>query len=314
MRTTLIKCHGSGNDFFIVDETTLSGPLSDKDRQEISQLICKRNHHLGGSDGVLFYIENKEVQSQMRMFNPDGSEPEMCGNGIRCHARYAYEKSGINPMKIKTQKAMLEVTKTDDMYPGIQTYETEIGPVSFSPDTISRSIKDEIFNTSIPGFFEEFAFSAISVPNPHLITMVDQVDEETVKRVGESANNNILFSEGINVSFIHKIGNNSFFVMTYERGVGLTSACGTAMSASTFIAAKMKQVRFNEYIDISNKGGRVQCKAIVTPKPMIYLKGNATYTHQYNVSIALDKQKIEVHQKHVFENEIVAYEKLRSNK
>jgi diaminopimelate epimerase len=312
MNIKLIKCHGSGNDFFIFDETLLTIAISNEQRVSISKLICNRSNTLGGSDGVLFYTEPEGVESEMRMFNPDGTEPEMCGNGIRCHGRYTFEKLGISPMKIKTQKAILEVSKKEDILEGIQTYETEIEPVSFDPSTISKTINKELFNEVIPGFYEEHKFSAISVPNPHLITVVDKVDEAKVIEVGKAANSSPIFSEGINVSFIHKISDSSLFVMTYERGVGLTNACGTAMSACTFVSAKLNMVSFDEYIDICNKGGRVKCKATTTPKDLIYLNGNATYTVSYYLDIDLEANNITLLNKSMYSEEIELYKLLKS--
>ncbi|RAP38854.1 diaminopimelate epimerase [Candidatus Marinamargulisbacteria bacterium SCGC AAA071-K20] len=310
MKLNLIKCHGSGNDFFILDETLIDQPLSEQDRVSISKLICQRSNKLGGSDGVLFYSEPVAANSEMRMFNPDGTEPEMCGNGIRCHGRYTFEKLGINPMKIKTAKATLEVSKTAEIYPGIPTYETEIEPVSFDPSTISTSFNKELFNSKIKGFYENMNFSAISVPNPHLIALVDKVEESLVIEVGKEANANPLFSEGINVSFMHQVSPNRLFVMTYERGVGLTNACGTAMSACTYIASKLNRVSFNEYIEICNKGGKVHCKAISSPKNLIYLKGNATYTNNYKIDLDLNLGQFLLESENSYTNEIENYNKL----
>lgn len=305
----LIKCHGSGNDFFIIDETVT--PLQQTDRVEISKLICNRNNELGGSDGVLFYLEPKDADSEMKMFNPDGTQPEMCGNGIRCHARYAFEKNHKSPMIVKTPKAKLNIIKNIDIYPGIPTYETDIAPVSFEPDTISSYFEKPIINASIPNFFEEMRFTAISVPNPHLIRIVDEIDEDELIMVGKAANSGKPFSAGINVSFVKKIDSKKIFVMTYERGVGITNACGTAMSASTYVSAYLNLVPFLEYIDVCNKGGKVQCKAINEKKPVIKLNGNATYTNQFSVNLNLNEKSILVLEKKQFGSEIRLFEKLK---
>ncbi|WP_078577172.1 diaminopimelate epimerase [Salipaludibacillus agaradhaerens] len=289
MNLDILKCHGSGNDFIIIDEMAHDYAFSERQRIMISKELAGKDH-LIGSDGILFVQNSTSADAAMRMFNTDGSEAEMCGNGLRCVARYVGEKLGRKSMIIETMKANLEVRKVEEIFPNNPTYEVAIEPVSLKPKTIPLISDDtDHINKPIKGLPEHLTFTALSVPNPHIVTLVGDVDEKEVEAVGKEANNlkNIL-PNGVNVSFLKKVGDSKIFVQTYERGVGLTNACGTAMSASSLVSCLLGLNTFNEKILVLNRGGMVQCLVQKGDEGQFYIKlrGNATY--EYSATVNFD--------------------------
>ncbi|UTR14312.1 diaminopimelate epimerase [Salipaludibacillus sp. LMS25] len=289
MKLDILKCHGSGNDFIIIDEMAHDDAFSEQQRIMISKELAGKDY-LIGSDGILFVQKSTSGDATMRMFNTDGSEAEMCGNGLRCVARYVGEKLGRESMVIETMKANLEVAKVEDIFPNNPTYEVAIEPVSLKPKTIPLISDDtDHINKPIKGLPEHLTFTALSVPNPHIVALVDDVDEKEIEAVGKEANDlkNIL-PNGVNVSFLKKVGDSKIFVQTYERGVGLTNACGTAMSASSLVSCLLGLNTFNEKILVLNRGGMVQCLVQKDDEGQFYIKlrGNATY--EYSATVDFD--------------------------
>jgi len=299
MKLDILKCHGSENDFILIDETSMSHELSDNTRQVLAKTLCCRQSGIG-ADGILYYQYSSVADCRMRMFNPDGSEAEMCGNGLRCIGRYSVEKVGEGVISVETMKAILIAKHGVPIFDGIETYEVEIGPISLSSESLPMINSGNQF---IKGIIQElsssFEFTAISVPNPHIVTIVDNIDERIVEACGKKSNNSKLFPKGVNVSFVQKLDKNSLFVMTYERGVGITNACGTAMSASAFVSALNHLVSYKDPIKVFNKGGMVTC---LVPDPeakslkSIFLSGNATF--EFESTIEVDDINFDLIQRH----------------
>mgnify|MGYP005755572223 CR=1 FL=1 len=310
-----IKCHGSSNDFILIDEMTKDYQLTEEERVELSKAFCNRDSELG-ADGILFLTKSEVADAKYRMFNPDGSEAEMCGNGLRCAARFIIEQQGKEIVKIETMKAILEVQKVKDIFDEIETYQVEISPVSFNLLSLPMVIanKEELRAEKIEEISKDLTFTGLSVPNPHIVSIVEEYDESYFKEVAEKANNNKeIFPKGVNVSFVKPLENSSIFVLTYERGVGFTNACGTAMSASSLVTCVLGINNLNEIINVYNKGGMVQC--VVSEKEsgeyLIHLIGNATYTFTAKVNFDSTKpHDFEVVEKTVLQDEMDKYDKL----
>lgn len=292
MQLIVIKCQGSDNDFILVDETK-NPALSETERRAVAIIVCDRDHGIG-ADGVLFYQASPQADAKMRMFNPDGSEAEMCGNGIRCLGRYAMEQIGKSMARIETMKAVLEINQRINIYPGVYTYETTIEPVSLDPASLPLQLDgkpggEPCVAQVLPDLSPTLTFTALSVPNPHIISFVTAIDDAELAAIGQQANaNRSLFPRGVNVSFVKILAPQAIFVATYERGVGLTHACGTAMSASCFSACWQGFTPFDTWIDVYNKGGMVRCKAHqnASEPHLLYLAGNASF--DFVATIALD--------------------------
>lgn len=314
MQIELIKGHGSGNDFLLIDEITNSYSFSEHERAELATLLCNRNSDLG-ADGILFIMKSDHVDGRMRVFNADGSEASMCGNGLRLVARYVCEMLGLNEAIMETMKADLKVSKQEDIYPGVTTYQVEISPVSFLLSDLPLNINEpNLINEKIPELSEELMFSALAVPNPHLISVVEteQMKSDIQKVISEKVNTpNELFPDGVNVSFVKSLETGSIYVNTFERGVGFTNACGTAMSASSLVTCLQGLNSVEETINVFNNGGKVQCVVHENDENYyIDLIGNATYLYQAAVEVDLGSGTFSVSSKEEF-SEQQTYEKLQ---
>ncbi|MFB3166317.1 diaminopimelate epimerase [Neobacillus sp. 179-C4.2 HS] len=316
MQIELIKGHGSGNDFLLIDEITNSYSFSEQERAKIATLLCDRNSELG-ADGILFIMNSDHADGRMRVFNTDGSEASMCGNGLRLVARYVCEMKGLNEAIIETMKADLKVSKQQDIYPNVTTYQVEISPVSFFLEDLPLKLdQPNLLNEKIPELSQELTFSALAVPNPHLISVVntEQLQSGVQKEISEKVNNpNELFPDGVNVSFVKSLAEGSIYVNTFERGVGFTNACGTAMSASSLVTCLQGLNNVEEIINVFNNGGRVQCVVHENDENYsIDLIGNATYMYQAQVEVDLERESFSVSSKEEF-TEQSTYEKLQAD-
>ncbi len=292
---TLLKVHGSQNQFFILDQTQLSQPLTDPELVKLTQQItAHQTGLLGGADGLL--VVNRPTrpgsQAQMRIINADGSEATMCGNGLRTVARYVAERDHLSQFKVDTLNASLQVRQQPNLAQGVPAFAVEISPVRFTAAALpfTNLGHERLLNTPVPEIWPRLRFSAIAVPNPHLISFVNRpaFQDGVLGTIGKRLNaKNPYFTDGVNVNFGYILGKNKLFVRTYERGVGFTNACGTGMSATSlaFVLLHPDQSAFNQPIDVFNPGGKV--RTIVHYQDQHYwieLIGNATFTHQIKVS------------------------------
>lgn len=287
MELTFIKVHGSQNDFFIIDEIdNRIVDWTDVNRRIFTKQICDRSHELGGADGVLFVSAsiNAGAAYKMRVFNSDTSEASMCGNGLRTVARYLLEKEDEKQLIVETMKANLEVAQAESLGFGIPTYQVEISPVLFEPEALPFHYNGKaVFNEPIPELDNELAFSTVAVPNPHLISFVDQeqLDSDKQETLASFLNGeNPYFPDGVNVSFVKRLAADKIYVRTFERGVGFTNACGTAMSASSLIKKQLDDDTLEAVTHVYNDGGRVQVTAEQADDGTykLHLIGNATFT------------------------------------
>lgn len=297
----LLKVHGSGNDFFLLDQMEAQIQLTEDQLKQLAQSICDRKRGLhGGADGLLLVLKSahKNVVARMRVINSDGSEASMCGNGLRTVARYVATKEKLSPQinfKIETMYADLQVKAAANLASDVPAYEVEISPVSFADLKIGMHVgQATLQNSLVPALSDSLKFSAVAVPNPHLISFVDQQtlkSNQLVKMATYLNSENPYFPDGVNVSFVQKISSNEIFVKTFERGVGLTNACGTAMSASSliYVLQQLGQAGLEQTLKVLNPGGMVQ--TIVHQRLdgsyWISLIGNATVT----ASVSLDAKE-----------------------
>jgi diaminopimelate epimerase len=280
MKIDILKCHGSGNDFILIDEFSKEYNFTEEDRKCIAGTLCDRENGIG-ADGILFVLKSGECDARMRIFNADGSEPEMCGNGLRCVGRFVLEMLGQETAVIETMKAKYEVKNVEDLYQGVKTVEIAIESITFDvKDLPLVHHKDRLFFEKLNSLSENLTFSAVSVTNPHLVAIVEEIKEAELVQVGKTANNSPdLLPKGVNVNFVKVIDKKNIYVKTYERGVGLTKACGTGMTASTVVACIAGQCSHEEEINIFNDGGMIKC--IVNKKGeekyLVQFIGNASY-------------------------------------
>ncbi len=273
MEMTLLKVHGSMNTFYMFEG---------EEREDYAQLAIQLSALDQDIDGILVILPSTCAHAKMRVFNNDGSEASMCGNGLRCVARYVCERDNVREAVIETMKALLRVKKEETIYEGIETYAVEISPVSFALSSLPMTYlnEDKWIQQPLPFVSSEIPFTAVSVPNPHLIGVVSEVlqkDSSHQKKWAQYFNGpNDYFPDGVNVSYVTPV-EKGIFVRTYERGVGFTNACGTAMTASALISCMSNLVPFGE-VAVYNPGGLVKCTVDQTDDRIsLQLSGNATY-------------------------------------
>lgn len=315
MKVDLIKCHGSGNDFLLIDEMDRAVSFTEEERANLATLLCNRHSELG-ADGILFVLDSEQSDARMRVFNADGSEASMCGNGLRCVARYVCEKYHKEEAVIETMKVHLQVKKQKDLYPEIPTYMVEISPVSFQLQDLPLQLEqDTLQSEKILSLSDRLSFTALAVPNPHLVSIVEAGDihSDVQKQLSEYVNGpNPLFPDGVNVSFVKLLQKGAIYVRTFERGVGFTNACGTAMSASSLVTCLHGLNAMEQVVEVYNNGGKVRCVVHQTDSGYwIELIGNATYVYQ--AMIELDEKELtqfDVIEKNDFDSETRQYKKL----
>ncbi len=289
------KVHGSENHFFLLDQTELHSKLNDHELITFTTKITNpQTGLLKGADGVLVVDEatHKDALAQMRVINADGSEASMCGNGLRTVARYLSQKFQVDQFKVQTLNADLQVSKATPFATGVPAFSVEISPVSFDADKLPfhRAEHRQLINKTWPELLPDLKFTALAVPNPHLISFVsaEELASDDLGTLGKRLNApNPYFPDGVNVSFAQILDKNQLFVRTYERGVGFTNACGTGMSATSlaFALTHPQQGHFDQEITVYNPGGLVKTNVHkIADTYTIALIGNATVTHHLEIS------------------------------
>ncbi|ESA36549.1 diaminopimelate epimerase [Leptolyngbya sp. Heron Island J] len=277
MDISFIKCHGSGNDFVLIDELDNGLNLDSQMRHTLTKLLTNRNSVVG-SDGVLFMTDSQLGDIRMHVFNPDGNETPMCVNGIRCLGRYAIEKySSSKKVKVETEVGIIEVEKVEDIWSKIPSYKVEpIKPLTFDEKLVEHN---------------GLMFSYIEAHTPHLITCVEQIDEQNLNLIGQKLNEQkSLYSTGVNVTFIKVLDSNKCFARTFERGgIGLSSlSCSAAMLAGVYHLTCSSTMSCNEWIEVYNKGGMILCKVNKSDSGVDVgsVIGNATFVYDASVKIS----------------------------
>lgn len=265
----MIKMHGTGNTFYIVENKTLDYTSYTKD-------LCQDH-----TDGVLYIEESEKALKKMRIFNRDGSEPEMCGNGLRCFARYVLENEHINEATIETLKESYHVSYLEDFY-GMKGIEIFLKPV-YKLESDSLNAFNEKYN--LKGNF-------YTVSNPHLVVDYPSImSDDVLNELGQSANS--IFQEGVNLNLYKVITKGKIYVRTYERGVGITKSCGTGMTSSSVNYA-ISNDYFDQDIEIYNDGGMILCRVVKEAEGYgVYFSGNATYLEHNEEDVSLESQQYE---------------------
>ena len=218
------KWQGCGNDFIMIDKLDGSA-IDDIDVKK----ICDR--HFGiGADGVIFILPSNVADVKMRIFNSDGTEPEMCGNGIRCFARYLFEHSIINKVDfpVETGAGVLNVHLTDNKVTvnmGRPILEADKIPV----DGFGNN---RVINETIEVDNKNYKMTCVSMGNPHCVIFVDSVSKINLNQIGSLFEINKIFPRRTNTEFAEVISNKEIRMRVWERGAGITLACGTGACAT----------------------------------------------------------------------------------
>jgi len=226
------KYHGLGNDYLVIDEMGLM------ENPERIRVICDRNFGIG-SDGVLFGpLPSKSALAALRIFNPDGSEAEKSGNGIRIFCRHLWERGSVGgePFLLETAGGIVRCRVRDPHH----EIEVEMGTVSFWSDVIPvTGERREVLNEEFDIDGESVRFSAATIGNPHCVILRDQIDADLAKRLGPKIERHSLFPNRTNVQFLKVLDQTKIQIEIWERGAGYTLASGSSSSAAAAVARRL---------------------------------------------------------------------------
>ena len=230
----LTKMHGAGNDYVYVDCFNNETP---DDPASLSIAVADRNKGIGG-DGLILICPSEVADARMRMFNADGSESEMCGNGIRCVAKYVYDH-GIckkEQLNIETGAGILALD-VEAENGKVQQVRVDMGEPILLASKIPTKLEGNadfgghVVNVPLSVGGQEFEVTCVSMGNPHCVIFVDKATDELVRGIGPQIENDPRFPARINVEFIEIESGSEVRQRTWERGSGETMACGTGASA-----------------------------------------------------------------------------------
>lgn len=223
------KMQGCGNDYIYIneDEEIIM------DKSEFTKKVSDRNFGIG-SDGCIFIKKVEDADIAFSIYNPDGSEANMCGNGIRCVAKYVYEKGIVKKdiMNIKTKSGIknVELHICNDE---VKNIKVNMGIPVFNTKEIGiKYPKDVLINERVKVLDMEYYITSLSVGNLHTVIFVDSVDNIDIQKYGKAIENLEIFEDRTNVEFVEIIDRENIKIRVWERGVGETLACGTGATAS----------------------------------------------------------------------------------
>ena len=222
------KMHGIGNDYIFVDcfhETLAEAP------ETLAAKVSERHFGIGG-DGLILILPSNVADARMRIFNADGSEAEMCGNGVRCVAKYVYER-GIakkNPLTIETGRGVLtlHLEVKDDR---VQSVTVDMGEPILDPARIPVRLNGTVIEHPINMDGVDLAITCVSMGNPHCVIFRPEIDDHLVTQIGPKLERHPLFPNRTNVEFVQVLSPSEVRMRVWERGSGETLACGTGACA-----------------------------------------------------------------------------------
>ena len=268
------KMDGLGNDFVIIDNRQKATNLSKE------QIVKISDRNFIGCDQLILIENDNNADAQLKFFNSDGGESGACGNGTRCVADLISKEKNKKTITLTTQSGNLK-----SVILGNNLVTTEIGgaktkwneiPLSEELNTLNLNIKiDDIKNN------EHFGGTAINVGNPHVIFFVDEIESFDIKKIGPQIENHKIFPEKCNVTIAKVIDKNLIKVKVWERGAGLTKACGTAACATAF-AGKLKNLTENN-TDIEFVNGKLSI--FIDEKNSIHMKGPVSDIKEISIKL-----------------------------
>lgn len=254
MKLEFTKMQGCGNDYIYINcfDFDINCPES------LSTVLSDRNYGIGG-DGVVLICRSDICDAKMRMFNKDGSEGKMCGNAIRCVAKYLYDNnivkkniisietlSGIKTLNLNTQNGLVSSVRVD------------MGKALLNPEAIPVNLEGEnVINRGVSINGDEYKITCVSMGNPHAVVFCDEVDGLNIYEIGPMFENNELFPERVNTEFCKVIDKNTLKMRVWERGSGETLACGTGACAAAAAAVLNGYCEKGEDIRVLLSGGEL---------------------------------------------------------
>ena len=223
------KMHGLGNDYVYIDA------INQKIENESSLAKFVSNRHFGiGSDGLILICKSDIADFKMRMFNSDGSEAEMCGNGIRCVGKFVYDKGLTDKTTVKIETlAGIKTLALNTKEGTVETARVDMGEPILEAEKIPVISKEHpVKNLELEAENEKFKFTCVSMGNPHAITIVENTKEFDVEKYGKILEVDKAFPKKANIEFAQIIDKENIKMRVWERGAGETLACGTGACAT----------------------------------------------------------------------------------
>ena len=250
-----VKMHGLGNDFILVDN--MDGRYDDFDFTSFAKKNCRRNFGIG-ADGVLIISKSENANANMRLINSDGSEAEMCGNGIRCAARYLVDsKKSKHPLKINTPAGIRTIEKTN------HDYRVNMGEPKITATNSQINLNGKTLTATL-----------VDIGNPHTVIFVDNFEFDW-KSEGKEIENHSIFPNRTNVEFVKVKSASELKVKVWERGAGDTLACGTGACAS--LAASIACKKTGNKATVMLPGGNLEIEQI---EKNAFMTGPADYVFE----------------------------------
>tara|TARA_B100000963_G_scaffold361819_1_gene400019 strand:+ start:2918 stop:3760 length:843 start_codon:yes stop_codon:yes gene_type:complete len=263
------KYHALGNDYLVYDPKDGNESFSERDIVR----ICHRNFGLG-SDGILVGpLPSPDADFGLKILNPDGSEAEKSGNGLRIFARYLHDSNRVSgePFTVDTLGGVVSCEISE----GSETITVDMGQVTFRSDQIPVNVNGdarEVVNESIQALDETHLYYAASIGNPHCVLPVEQVTKDLALKLGPELENHPNFPNRTNVQFLQVLNRNRIKIEIWERGAGYTLASGSSSSAAGAVARKMGAC--DEEITVEMPGGEIHL--IINDDYKVRMSGPAT--------------------------------------
>ncbi|MBD5523275.1 MAG: diaminopimelate epimerase [Lachnospiraceae bacterium] len=275
------KMHGCGNDYIYISGFTEK--ITQEEKPELVQRLSDRHFGIGG-DGVIFINPSDEADFEMEMYNADGSRAEMCGNGIRCVAKYVYDKgltdkTNISVMscgQIKYLQLFLKENKVDSVRvnmgaPKLQAgqipvivsggkndtgFDHESGTVWTKENNVDEVEKESVIDEPITVQGKEYKMTCVSMGNPHAVVFMDNVADLEIEKIGPHFENHERFPNRINTEFVKVLDRKTVQMRVWERGTGETLACGTGCCA-TVVACVLNGLT-DDTVTVKLLGGEIE--------------------------------------------------------
>jgi len=268
-----VKMHGIGNDMIIFDctKSSIASPAP------LARKVC--NRHTGvGADQMLLISKSRKGDFMMRTFNPDGSEAEMCGNGIRCAAKFIkeYKLSAKKELLIETPAGLKLVKSVGNQF------EVDMGEPIMKGKEIPVNLSGRIINRPLKTESKDFRITCLSVGNPHCITFHEELKDLPVEKFGPMLETYSIFPKKANISFVNVISKKELQLRVWERGAGETLGCGTAACASA--VASVLNGFTDRKVTAVLPGGKLEIEWS-TKDNHIYMKGPAEIVFTGEIAI-----------------------------
>lgn len=274
----IVLAHGSGNEIFLAEgdpAQIFDGP------EQAAAFVRALNDRAGplGGDGIYFFVDGEVPEAFF--FNPDGSPAALCGNGLRVLGRLLLDRHGVGELPVRIGESLFTVRSAPAPMPGVSAVAIDLPAISTEAARVPIVTAEPThIDRVIPDLDPELRFTALAVPNTHIVAIVDGYDEARLIEIGvrvERARGGGVLPDGANVSFLCPMGEDEVFVRTFERGAGLTLSCGSGVVASRAAYSLLTGIAPDRRVTVRNVGGVAESWARVEDgrwSPV--LQGNAT--------------------------------------